>query len=580
MKKLARSAAAGAAAVATITALGGAAASAAPPASSTTGTTGTIDITGTNGTTTAGHPAKAPAISWSACDNPRLRAAKAQCGLLSVPLDHARPAGTKIQIAVSRIKATAAPAKRQGPLLLNPGGPGGSGLTLPLYLAATLPKDVAASYDLVGFDPRGVGASKPALSCDKNLNAGPRPDYVPAAATAAAPLGSNETAWLARSKAYADACAKAAPTLLPHLTTVETVKDMDVLRQALGAAKINYYGFSYGTYLGQVYATMFPDRVRRLVFDGNVDPSNVWYNAQLDQDKAFEGAMHEFFTWVAAHDEVYGLGATAADVLSTYHATQDKLRAKAVGKVGPAEWTDVFLPAGYAQSLWPDIAGAFARWQRGETKPVADLWDDAAEVGDDNGFAMYAGVQCVDAVWPLDYRTWRADGFATAARAPFETWGNVWFNTPCMFWHAPQGVPPVVDGSKAPAALLVNTTLDGATPYSGALEVRRRFPHAALVAEAGSTTHADSLGGNSCVDGAVFSYLRSGALPARKAGAGADLTCTASPLPVPNPADVADAGTLLTRSIADPRSLAGGILSPTARAERFGLVTMWSRTRG
>lgn len=529
----------------------------------------TVALATTGITTTAGAATAAPAASkvdrtlvWTKCTNERLAAAKADCAMLKVPLDHARPNGEQIEIAVSRVKATAPKKKQQGPLLMNPGGPGGSGLTLPLYLKRVLPADVATTYDLIGFDPRGVGSSKPEVTCITDYAKGPRPDYEPDGTRFGLP-GENELAWLKRSADYAAACGKKYGPLLPHLTTVDAVKDIDLLRAALGAGQLNFYGFSYGTYLGQVYATLFPERTRRLVFDGVVDPRDVWYDAQLNQDRAFEGAIGKFFDWVAAHDDVYGLGSTAALVRGRYATEQDKLRARPVGQVGPAEWTDVFLSAGYAQFLWPDIASAFAHWTRGDTKPVEDLYaDNAGE--DDNGYAMYVGVQCVDSAWPRNYRTWRADGFETAAVAPFETWGNVWFNTPCMTWPAAQGIPVRVNGTRTPSALLVNTTLDGATPYSGALEVRRRFPHSALLAEVGNTTHANSLGGNACIDDKVFAYLRSGALPTRKAGPGPDVACAASPLPTPNPEDVAGAGSG----------------QPTGDTARAALVASWVRAGG
>ena len=183
MNKLATTTAAGCAALVTAAAatLGGTASAAAPDSSATPGAS-----------------LAAPTVKWGGCANERLKAAKAQCALVSVPLDYAKPTGKQVQLAVSRLKATASPAKRQGPLLVNPGGPGGSGLRLPLYLDATLPKDVRSTYDLIGFDPRGVGDSVPALSCDQQVNKGPRPDYEPSAAATAAP-GANETAWLARS---------------------------------------------------------------------------------------------------------------------------------------------------------------------------------------------------------------------------------------------------------------------------------------------------------------------------------------------------------------------------------------------
>ena len=145
-------------------------------------------------------------------------------------------------------------------MLVNPGGPGGSGLVYSI-LGAFVPGDAGAAYDWIGFDPRGVGASVPALSCDPDYTAGPRPRYEPTTLR-------TEAAWLKKAAGYALDCGRAGGRLLGHLKTTDTVADMDAIRQALGEEQLNFYGFSYGTYLAQVYATQHPDRVRRMVLDG------------------------------------------------------------------------------------------------------------------------------------------------------------------------------------------------------------------------------------------------------------------------------------------------------------------------
>ncbi len=221
-----------------------------------------------------------PPIDWGTCSNATLASRGAQCGFVIVPLDYAHPNGTKIKVAVSRILHKSAAADYQGVMLINPGGPGGSGLILSVY-QAFVPNGVGNDYDWIGFDPRGVGDSVPSLSCDGNVLGYNRPYYVPVTKTL-------EKTWLQRSKAYAQACAKAGGALLDHLKTTDNVADMESIRKALGQKQINYYGFSYGTYLGQVYATLHPDQVRRMVFDGVVDPRGVWYGDNLDQDVAFD----------------------------------------------------------------------------------------------------------------------------------------------------------------------------------------------------------------------------------------------------------------------------------------------------
>ena len=208
---------------------------------------------------------------------------------LRVPLDYNRPGGAKITLAVSRVLHTSSDADYQGVMLVNPGGPGGAGLGLAV-LGQFVPNNAGAAYDWIGFDPRGVGASTPSLSCIPDYFGYNRPYYVPVTRVP-------ERTWLERSESYADACQRDAAALLPHMKTTDSARDMESIRTALGARRINYYGFSYGTYLAQVYSTLFPLRVRRMVLDN-----------------------------------------------------------PAGGLIGGSEWTDAFLLAGYNQFFWRSSA--------------------------------------------------------------------------------------------------------------------------------------------------------------------------------------------------------------------------------
>ncbi len=475
-------------------------------------------------------PVAAAAIAWSECDSSALKLGGAVCGHLVVPMDHARPNGRKISLALSMVRHTVPEAAYQGIVLVNPGGPGASGRNLSLT-GAKVPNGVGAAYDWIGFDPRGVGDSSPALNCDTSYFDGPRPAY-------RTPSASTESAWLTRTKAYAKACGKAGGPLLDHLSTVDSARDMDAIRAAFGRDELNYYGFSYGTYLGQVYATLFPQRVRRMVFDGNVDPRLVWYDSQLRQDEAFDPAMKAFFGWIAAYDSVFSLGATAAAVEKTFYATQRALATKPTPRIGASEWNDVFLRAGYRELSWPELADAFAAWVgKGDHRHVEDIYDATSDAGNDNNFAMYNAVQCVDTAWPKNFAKWRTDADRVAAKAPYATWGNVWFNAPCLYWPAKPRVPVKVDGRAICSLLLVSGTLDAATPFSGSLEVRRRFPNARLISEPGKITHANSLSGNACVDQRIAAYLATGALPERLPGDVADVECTPFAKPLPTALD-------------------------------------------
>ena len=233
------------------------------------------------------------ALNWHPCSQ---QGAQLQCASLRVPLDYGRPDGAKITLALSEVPATAPAGKRQGILLVNPGGPGASGLNMAAYVASGLTPAVASEYDIIGFDTRGVGSSVPAISCDPSFFAGVRPDYIPATRAA-------EQVQVSRAKAYAASCGRKYGRLLPYLTTENIARDMDSIRAALGQQKLSYFGYSYGTYIGQVYATLFPGRVRRMVLDSIVDPTGVWYADNISQDYAFEGRLKAFFAWVAGSFE-------------------------------------------------------------------------------------------------------------------------------------------------------------------------------------------------------------------------------------------------------------------------------------
>lgn len=465
-------------------------------------------------------------IHWGRCADSDLRMFGAQCAMLRVPLDYSHPKGATIRLALARLRHTVPAAQFQGVMLTNPGGPGGSGRYL-ATLGFSVPHGVGDTYDWIGIDPRGVGASRPAISCDDSYFHFARPNYNPA-------RGADLRAWLTRSKKYALACGKRNGSILRHMTTADSARDMERIRIALGAAQINYYGYSYGTYLGQVYATLHPSRVRRMVLDSNVDPRLVWYRANLDQNIAFQRNTVTWFSWLAKHNNLFHLGRTEHSVAKLWYTIRTRLGAHADHRLGPAEWTDVFLNAAYYQQTWEDLAWLFADYVHHHAiTAVKQAYVAASGIGDDNEFAAYNAVQCTDVQWPTSWRIWARDNTRVNKRAPFETWANAWFNAPCRYWPAAAHQPVRVDGRKVPSALLVGETLDAATPYTGSLEVRRRFPHARLIALPGGTTHANSLNGDACLDGKIAEYLKNGTLPARHRGNHADAIC--KPLPVPRP---------------------------------------------
>jgi pimeloyl-ACP methyl ester carboxylesterase len=479
----------------------------------------------------------AGALDWRACppstasgapDSGRLR-----CASLQVPLNYQQPSGRKITIALSEVPATAPAGQRQGALLVNPGGPGASGLDLAGSVATALSPAVAADYNIIGFDPRGVGSSVPALRCDPSFFSKPRPPYPPATPQA-------EQVQINRAKSYAADCEKNFGWLLPYLTTQDSARDMDSIRAALGQQEISYLGYSYGTYLGQVYGTMFPGRVRRMVLDSVVDPAGAWYRDNLDQNYAFQARMNAFFAWTAAANSTFRLGSTTAAVRAAFARATAELSGhpltNGAGRplVGPDELTDTFLAGGYTNSFWPDLAGALARYLNNrDGSDLVELYQTVGAQGE-NEFAVYNAVECSDVNWPRDWAKWNADMQQANKTAPFETWANAWFNAACAFWPVKgPAQPPSIDGSRLPPILMLQGTLDAATPYQGALVARRRLPTARMVVVEGGGNHGQSLSSppNQCVMGYLNRYLGTGQLPASPALVSA--TCPALPAPAP-----------------------------------------------
>jgi pimeloyl-ACP methyl ester carboxylesterase len=468
--------------------------------------------------------AQAAKPAWKKCgtaDYPTL-----QCASLKVPLDHAKPYGKQITLALSRVPHTA--KKYQGPLLVNPGGPGGSGLTLAGFVASSLPKAVAAQYDVIGFDPRGVGASTPALDCEPGYFDPVRPNSLPSTPAI-------ERANLSRAKSFAAACGKKYASVLPYINTVSAVRDMDSIRKALGAKKINYFGYSYGTYLGAVYGKLYPERVRRLVLDSIVDPTAVWYDANLAQDHAFNDRHQALMSWIAKHDATYKLGTDPEEIEAKWYAMRTALAKKpADGKVGASELEDTFLPGGYYNGYWPYLAEAFAAYVNDKNDdPLVEAYENfaAVDASGDNGYSIYTSVQCRDASWPRDWNQWRKDNWAVYEQAPFMTWNNAWYNAPCAFWPTEYKKPVNVANGQLPPALLFQATDDAATPYQGGATVHRLLARSSLVVEQGGGNHGISLSGNACLDKYLAAYLTDGTVP--RGHGEADAVCQALPDPEP-----------------------------------------------
>ncbi|WP_108989946.1 alpha/beta fold hydrolase [Streptomyces coelicoflavus] len=457
-----------------------------------------------------------------------------ECGSVQVPLDYDAPGGRKISLALTRAKHTAPDSEYKGVVVLNRGQwPGGIGRDLPTrYAQGTtgLAKDVGDAYDWIGFDPRGVGASEPSVVCDSDyLDPGhAQPDPVPSTPAA-------EREWKERARAYADSCGDKYGDVLEHLTTEDAARDLDRMRIALGQEKITYFGTDWGTYLGSVYASLFPRRVDRMVLDSVVRPSGVGYRDALRKNVLSERNAGIFFDWIAKYDDVYHLGTTQAEVEANYYEGQDALRAAPVdGRIGPSEWADVFEPVVYRSWTWLSRAKILSDWV--VKKDPASLRANYSPPGfpHQNRHAMTNAVNCTDGPWPTDWKRWHRDYTRQYnAGNRFLTWTNAWYNAPCAFWPEPARSEPVDVGNRKVDVLLVQPQFDTAHGVAGAVETHRLFPNSRLVLEKGghNVGAALSANGNTCLNEYVGDFLRDGTRPHSRRGV--DAVCQAAPDPVP-----------------------------------------------
>ncbi|GAA1947603.1 alpha/beta hydrolase [Kitasatospora viridis] len=411
-----------------------------------------------------------------------------QCAVVAVPRDYRDPAAGTIRLAVSRIR-TADPGQRRGVLLVVPGGPGGSGLDYPSRMAGLLPAAVLRSYDLVGFDERGVGNSAP-VHCD-----------LPAADRAAAviypfPAADGSIAGnLAYAREVADRCA-AAGADQAGVSTANSARDIDRIRAALGLRRISYLGSSYGTYLGEVYATLFPDRTDRVVLDSVVPPGGEQQALGMVGLGA-EQSFPDLAAWLAAQDAALHFGSTPAEVRATYFRLAAKLDAAPVGRLtGNAFRTltyaslvgKVYYPL--AARAWQLAAGQAAPAAgQGTARPTASP-TAIPTVLPDNFVAAQDAVLCGDSAWPRDPGYYAARTAADRIRYPLTNGmpGNVW---PCAFWHGEPGEPPVRVGSTPGPrnVLLLQNLRDPDTPYAGARQTLAAFGRRAAMASFDASGH-------------------------------------------------------------------------------------------
>jgi len=440
-----------------------------------------------------------------------------QCSTLTVPVDYAKPRGATVGIAVTRLPAG---GSRTGSLLVNPGGPGGSGVQWLQTGGAQVFTDVVRRhFDLVSFDPRGVGGSHP-VRCESGtqLDAYFHDDPAPTSVA-------GRDRYAADTRAFDAGCTRRTGSFLAHVGTVEVATDMDSLRRALGEATISYFGYSYGTYLGTTWLSMFPRTVRAAVLDGAVDPTLDLPAFAQGQAVAFDAELERFFTWCDAHGSLctfHVRGQSAAqryDALAARVATTP-LPAAGARTVGPGELSYGVGYAMYSTALWPGLGRALTTAEGGDGGGLLAYSDAYLDRGADGSYAnsdeANAAVSCLDHEGPRTEAAWFAAGQAVTAQAPRLGRAIVYDSLPCAFWPEPARAPVAVGGRGAPAVIVIGGTHDPATPYAWAQHLAALLPTGRLLTRDGDG-HTSYGAGEPCVQQAVDAYLLSLDAPARGA---------------------------------------------------------------
>ncbi|WP_330275968.1 alpha/beta hydrolase [Lentzea sp. NBC_00516] len=454
--------------------------------------------------------AAAQTLTWGACPE-GAAAPRLECSTLEVPLDHHNPGGERIEIAISRL-ASENPAKRRGVLLTNPGGPGGGGLGYPALLASSgLPQEVLDSYDIIGFDPRGVGRSTP-VTCELTPEQQARGAFASYAHTSA-----DVTREAGYARSIAQQCTTS-PTgrMLPHTTTANTARDMERIRKALGEQKISFLGASYGTYLGAVYATMFPDRGDRVVLDSNLGPGGYDVTAMRRFARGFQDRFPDFAAYAAAHPE-HGLGTTPEQVTAKYFDLAKRLDAKPVQGVNGMAFRGITFEYLYSDAALPALAKTWQAIEANQPVPLPPTTDR------DNSMSARLYVICGDSRWPDSVHDYQRA--VAVDRVKYPMLGAVTANIgPCAFWPDQHTEPPVRIGDRGPSnVLLLQNERDPGTPLTGAQELRRALGNRATLVTADEGGHGIyPWGDNHCAKDAATKFLTTGQRPQ-------DLACAAAP---------------------------------------------------
>lgn len=450
-------------------------------------------------------------LSWTSCGT------KLKCSTVRVPIDYAHPSAGSIKIAINWLASTG--AADLGWLLENPGGPGGSGIDFVASGGAQVASvELRKRYNVVGFDPRGVQRSAP-IKCfnSKDTDHLLYDDF--------GPSGSAEELANTRAemKKFIAACQKNSGKIFGFVDTVSAAKDIDVIRSALGAKKLNYLGFSYGTFLGTTYAALFPKNVGRMVLDGAMDPSVSDEQQSLNQLKAFNQALRNYLADCLSKSSCVFSGSVDSAMLriSDFFKSLETKPIKTEGSRmlnADSAITGLIMTL-YSNDYWQYLDQAFQGAFKGDGTTfmrLADFYNDRNPDGTyaSNTFEANIAVSCLDS---------RADSSPAAmakqnakALAISSFLGRYWLNgaVGCEQWPYPLAKKPASYSAKGSAPILViGTTGDPATPYWQSQNLANKIlanGHLVTFNGEGHTAYGRS---NSCVVKAVDGYLIKGIVP-------------------------------------------------------------------
>jgi pimeloyl-ACP methyl ester carboxylesterase len=452
--------------------------------------------------------AKSP-LSWTDCGG------GLECATFEVPVDHEKPGGPRFKLPIVR-RPAGDPAHRIGSLLVNPGGPGGSGANWVRAAWVIVPQAIKDRFDLVGFDPRGEAGSTPKIVCDDKLDAYTTLDLTPDDAA-------EKQALVTQTDAFIAGCEAHSKDILPFVGTDSIVKDMDALRAALGDEKMTFLGMSYGTFLGTVYAETYPDKVRALVLDAAIDPKNAGEEFIRGQAIGFEAQLDDFLTDCAG-DAACPFHSNG-DPAKAYDALQASIEASPLPappggtrKLGPGQFAYGVSSWLYRPQQWPRLAQALAQAAAGDGSGILALSDGYLERGASgeygNGLAVYYGVTSIDNTYAADVGVYQAMMEALRIKAPRLGVYLPYTALPAARWHVPPWRKPgPVTAPGAPPILVVGATRDPATPYPWAQSLVAQLEGSVLLTREGNG-HVSFLRDNVCIDQAIVDYLVDLKLPA------------------------------------------------------------------